>query len=61
MSTPTQQKVLVLQAKQGEFALKTRDVPKPGPGDVLVKNVAVGLNPVEWKIQTWGILVEKYP
>ncbi|TFK79446.1 GroES-like protein, partial [Polyporus arcularius HHB13444] len=30
-------------------------------GDVLVKNVAVGLNPVEWKIQTWGILVEKYP
>ncbi|RDX56944.1 GroES-like protein [Lentinus brumalis] len=57
----TQQKALVLQAKQGEFALKTRDVPQPGPGDVLVKNVAVGLNPVDWKIQTWGLFVEKYP
>ncbi len=59
--SPTQQKALVLQSKQGEFALKTRDVPKPGPGDVLVKNIAVGLNPVDWKIQTWGLFVEKYP
>ena len=61
MSTPTQQKAIFLHAKQGEFAVGTRDVPKPGPGDILVKNVAAGINPVEWKIQAFGLFVEKYP
>ena len=61
MSTPTQQKALFLQSKQGEFALGTRDVPKPGAGDILVKNEAFGLNPVDWKIQAFGLFAEKYP
>ena len=61
MSTPTQQKALFLQSKQGEFSLGTRDVPKPGAGDILVKNEAVGLNPVDWKIQAFGLFAEKYP
>ncbi|OSC97715.1 GroES-like protein [Trametes coccinea BRFM310] len=61
MPTPTQQKALFLQAKQGEFAVGTRPVPKPGPGEILVKNEASGLNPVDWKIQTYGIFVDKYP
>ncbi|RPD72424.1 GroES-like protein [Lentinus tigrinus ALCF2SS1-7] len=61
MSTLTQQKALFLPTKQGEFAIGLRDVPKPGAGDILVKNVAVGLNPVDWKIQAFGLFVEKYP
>ncbi|TBU55466.1 GroES-like protein [Dichomitus squalens] len=61
MSTPTQQKALFLQSKQGEFTLGTREVPQPGAGDIVVKNEAIGLNPVDWKIQTYGLLVEKYP
>ena len=61
MSTPTQQKALFLQSKLGEFALATRNVPTPGAGDILVKNEAVGLNPVDWKIQAFGLFAEKYP
>ncbi|KAI0715787.1 GroES-like protein [Cerioporus squamosus] len=61
MSTPAQQKALFLPTKQGNFTVETRDVPKPGPGDVLVKNAAVGLNPVDWKIQAVGLFIEKYP
>ena len=61
MSTPTQQKALFLQSKLGEFALATRDVPTPGAGDILVKNEAVGLNPVDWKVKTYGLFIEEYP
>ena len=61
MSTPTQQKALFLQSKLGECALATRDVLKRGAGDILVKNEAVGLNSVNWKVQTCGLFVEEYP
>ncbi|KAI0760997.1 GroES-like protein [Trametes elegans] len=61
MSIPTQQKALFLQAKHGDFVVGTRPVPKPGPGELLVKNEASGLNPVDWKIQAIGIFIEKYP
>lgn len=34
----------------GSLAVKTRPVPKPGPGEVLVRVRAAGVNPVDWKI-----------
>ena len=58
---PTQQKALLLQTKQGEFAVGTIDVPKPGPGEILVKVEAAGLNPVDWVVQAYGIFVTEYP
>ncbi|KAI0822570.1 GroES-like protein [Trametes gibbosa] len=61
MSAPTQQKALFLQAKQGEFVVDNRPVPAPGSGEVLIKNAATGLNPVDWKIQAYGVFVEVYP
>ena len=61
MSTPTQQKALFLQNKFSEFSLTTHDAPKPGTSDILVKNEVVGLNPVNWGVQTYGLFVEEYP
>ncbi|KAI0351747.1 GroES-like protein [Trametes cingulata] len=61
MTVPTEQKALILPVKQGEFVVDTRPVPKPGPGELLVKNEASGLNPVDWKIQAFGAIVTKYP
>ncbi|KAI0366165.1 GroES-like protein [Pilatotrama ljubarskyi] len=61
MTVPTEQKALVLPVKQGEFVVDTRPVPKPSPGELLVRNEASGLNPVDWKIQAFGAIVTKYP
>ncbi|KAH9949996.1 chaperonin 10-like protein [Amylocystis lapponica] len=56
-----QQKALLLQSKMGAFAVGSVDVPVAGPGQLLVKIQAAALNPIEWKIQSWGLFVEKFP
>ena len=61
MSVPTQQKALVLPTRSGEFSIQTTEVPQPGPEDLLVKIEAAALNPADWKIQTYGTLVNVYP
>ena len=32
-----------------------------GPSDVLIKNAYVAINPVDWKIQTYGAFLDTYP
>ena len=61
MSIPSQQKALLLQSKLGQFAVETVPVSKPGSGEILVKVEAAALNPLDWKIQAYGLIVEKYP
>jgi len=56
-----QQKALVLQSKFGEFAVESTPIPKPGPGELLVKVQTAALNPLDWKVQKYGVVIEKYP
>ncbi|KLO16654.1 GroES-like protein [Schizopora paradoxa] len=51
MSTPQQQKALYLDKPLGDWVIKTKDVPKPGQGEVLVKIAATALNPADWKVR----------
>ena len=48
--------------KQGA-RLEVRDapMPKPGPDEVVIQNKAVAVNPVDWKMQDWGLFVKSYP
>ena len=55
------QKALLLPVKQGNWEVGELPIPKPGPDEVLVKIVSAALNPVDWKIQQFGIIVTKYP
>ncbi|KAG6804979.1 hypothetical protein H0H87_005355 [Tephrocybe sp. NHM501043] len=57
----TTQKALLLESKQGKFVVGSRAIPKPGPGQLLVKVLATGLNPVDWKIQKYGIFITEFP
>ncbi|KAF8901258.1 chaperonin 10-like protein [Mucidula mucida] len=58
---PQQQKSLFVEEKQGPFVVRSNDAPTPAKGEVLIKIVAAGLNPLDWKIQKFGVMVEKYP
>lgn len=54
MSAQQSQKALLLPAPRSHFAIGATSIPTPGPGTVLVRNAAVALNPIEWKIQKTG-------
>lgn len=51
----------VLGEEKARLTIEERPIPKPGPSDVVVKNHALATNPVDWKMQQLGILIEKYP
>lgn len=56
MASPRDRKVWAWH-EQGEpsgLRLETRSLPVPGPGEVLLENRAIGLNPVDWKMISWG-------
>ncbi|KAG6827842.1 hypothetical protein H0H93_015280, partial [Arthromyces matolae] len=55
------QKALFLESKFGEFNLRETSIPKPAPGQLLVRAEAAALNPVDWKIQKWGLFLEEFP
>ena len=51
----------VLQEEKANLTIEKLPIPKPGPSDVVVKNSAIATNPVDWKMQQFGFIVEKYP
>ncbi len=61
MSLPKQHKVLYLLSKGGALAVRTVDVPSPGPDDVILRVEAAALNPLDWKIQDAGLFTTAFP
>ncbi|KAF5309202.1 hypothetical protein D9619_012811 [Psilocybe cf. subviscida] len=59
---PTTQKALYLEKKQGDFIIgDIIPVPKPKAGEVLIKVMAAGLNPIDWALKATGMYIENYP
>lgn len=61
MAVSAQQKALLLLERKGCFSVENIDVPSPRPGETLVRLEAISLNPVEWKIQITGFIIDNYP
>ena len=55
------QKALVLPKKFGQFEVQERAVPQLEHDSLLIKIEASALNPVDWKIQSSGRIVETFP
>ena len=51
----------VLKEAKARLTIEERPIPKPGNDEILVKNSALATNPVDWKMQTIGMLIESYP
>ncbi len=60
-NAPQQQKALFLDASFGNFVVQTAPVPKPGPGQLLVKIKTTALNPADWKRQKFNVFISEYP
>ena len=51
----------ILKEAKGQITVEQRPIPTPKAGELLVKNSAVAINPVDWKIQGGGFFVTQYP
>jgi len=56
-----QQKALVLPKQQGNFEVRSRSIPSPGAGQLLVQVQSAALNPVDYKIKETGMFPIHYP
>ena len=47
----------------GGKKLRVADAPMPKAeaGKLVIKNKAIAINPVDWKIQDYGIFIQKWP
>lgn len=58
---PTQ-KALILLEERGAFNVQDIEIPKPGPGELLVEVISTGLNPIDWFLQAYGLeFIQGYP
>ena len=51
----------VLHAAKGDFTVEERPIPVPGPGEVLIRNRTVAVNPMDWKRWAFGMAIPSYP
>ncbi|GAM87680.1 hypothetical protein ANO11243_057070 [Dothideomycetidae sp. 11243] len=49
------------EAHGTSFKVDSAPLPNPGPDQVVVCNKAVAVNPVDWKMRDYGILIQNYP
>lgn len=54
-------KAAYLDAKGSKLRVAEAPIPKAGPNDIVIKNKAIAINPVDWKIQDYGFFVQNWP
>lgn len=61
MSNQRKNLAALLTAVATPLIVEVRATPKPGPDEVLIRNHAIAINPLEWKRQAWGFGIPSYP
>ena len=56
-----QHKALVTPAAYAQPVLQDVQTPRPASGQILVKILAAGIMPADWKIPAWGLWDDSYP
>jgi NADPH:quinone reductase-like Zn-dependent oxidoreductase len=44
-----------------KFRVDSAEMPQIGPDEILVKNSAIAINPIDWKVRDYGWLIKKWP
>ncbi|KAL2015718.1 hypothetical protein VTK56DRAFT_4914 [Thermocarpiscus australiensis] len=61
MSNTTANLAAVLPSAGSNLVLQERAIPSPGPDEVLIRNHAIAVNPIDWKRQAFGFYISSYP
>ncbi|KAJ8115589.1 hypothetical protein OPT61_g2797 [Boeremia exigua] len=61
MSSTLQNKAAYLDQPGAPLVVRDAPFPKAGPGEIVVRNAAIAINPVDWHIQDSGLFVKQWP
>ncbi|TKA80128.1 hypothetical protein B0A55_03318 [Friedmanniomyces simplex] len=50
-----------LDGKDQKLRISEAEMPKPGSDEIVIKNSAIAVNPVDWKIQDSGAFIKTWP
>lgn len=50
-----------LEGKGSNLVVNSAPTYKAGPDEIVIQNKAIAINPVDWKIQDSGFMIEKFP
>ncbi|KAH7325715.1 putative quinone oxidoreductase [Stachybotrys elegans] len=50
-----------LDAKEIALRVGPAEMPVPQPNEIIVKNKAVAINPLDWHMQDWGVFIQQWP
>jgi hypothetical protein len=51
----------IVPAAAADVVDEERSIPSPKHGEVLIRNHAIAINPVDWKRQAWNFKIPSYP
>ena len=61
MSTSYDNKASFLPSKAGTLEIRSTPVELPGPDQLLIRNHAIAINPIDWKVKDSGAAIKSYP
>lgn len=50
-----------LDAKDTPLRVADAPMPVAGPGEIVIRNHAIAINPVDWHMQDAGVFVQEWP
>lgn len=60
-SSSAEHLAVILPQKGSALTVQHRPTPTPGPNDLLISVSSIALNPMDWKMRDWGMIVQNFP
>ncbi|PVH93984.1 GroES-like protein [Periconia macrospinosa] len=51
----------ILKEAGGKIVTEERKTPSAGANEIIIRNRAAAVNPIDWKRQSWNIMIASYP
>ncbi|KAH6685328.1 chaperonin 10-like protein [Plectosphaerella plurivora] len=61
MADQTTHLAAMLPSVGGNLVISKRDTPTPAAGEILIRNRAIAVNPIDWKRQAYGFMTPSFP